>query len=271
MRTSQIVVLGILIAGTFASLEIRSSHASCSQGLGNPVPCQGNDHGSSNSVGQGSCSSDLSANLKVVNYETAIENISSQTPVLSFAALANHVVAHAKEGLGFEAILSDEVLASLAWFFRLRHMPAPVVVAEKSTKGDAQRLVRHVLTNQKVKNLHHFSECQINDLIQAVKNSVETPNGFVFRIIEGSDYEYPEMHLHQLAAIQHYVAAVHTSTELYVAFVGSEILGEFIKGHGGPDAVNERADAAQFLRQWLLNQWVNLWICTNPSSPSIPN
>lgn len=182
--------------------------------------------------------------------------------------LAQHVVAVSEEALGFSAILSDEDLASLAWSFRLRHMPAPVVVAKKSTKYDVERLVRYVLTHPDFKARHHVKECKINELINAVKASIETPNGFVFRIFEGEDYEYSPVHVHQLPAIQHYFAAVHNSDSLFVSVASSDILGEFIKGHGGENAVLERASAAQFLRQWLLNQWVNLWICTNPSTVS---
>lgn len=261
MKTSQIVVLGLIIVGVFSTLEVRSSHAEGD--LEAPKPCEGDDHGAVNPLGQPFCSGDLEENLHKVSYETAIEDVASQSPILSFVDLAKHVIKHAKQAMGFEAILSDEDLASIAWYFRLRHMPAPVYVAEKSTVGDSARLVRHVLTNQIVKNAHHFSEAKINALIDAVKKSVESPYDFVFRVFEGYDYEYQHIHLHQLAARQHYFAAVHTSTELYVVFVGSEILGEFIKGHGGSEVIQERAYAAQFLRQWLLNQWVNYWICTN--------
>ena len=181
-------------------------------------------------------------------------------------ALAHHVVNVSKQALGFQAVVSDETLATMAWTFRLRYMPAPNVYARQSTRYDVERLVRNVLTNHHFKAKHHIKECKIAELIAAVKASVETSNGFVFRIIEGEDSEYSQIHLHQLSAVQHYFAAVHTKDTLYVSIVSSGILGEFIKGHGGENAVMERASASQFLRQWLLNQWVNLWICTNPSS-----
>ena len=266
MRTSQIVVLVALIGGIFASLDLRSSHAQIA--LAPPHPFQGDDYGSSSTNCLPNDPTWLSSNLKILDYETAIEDIASSIPVIDYQVLAHHVVSQAKEALGFEAILSDEVLASLAWSFRLRHIPPPIIIAEQSTLGDADRLVRHVLTNHKVKYAHHFSEVKILELIAAVKNSVNSPKGFIFRIIEGEDSEYHPLHLHQLAARQHYFAAVHNARDLFVTFVGSEVLGEFIKGHGGADAVVERASAAQFLRQWLLNQWVNLWICTNPRSGS---
>lgn len=261
MRTSHALVFAILILGISASLDLKVSHA---ESLGEPNPGKGDDHGSHNFRGQ--ISSDLKGNLRVVNFETAIEDISPSRPIHNYEALAHHVVDSAREALGFDAVLSDDVLARLAWSFRLRHMPEPIIVARNSTRGDADRLVRYVLTSKEVKKAHHFTEYEIQRLIKRVKDSAEIGQGFVFRIIEGADNEYEPLHLHQLAARQHYFAAVHDKTDLYVTFVGSEVLGEFIKGHGGPNAVAERADAAQFLRQWLLNQWVNLWICTNAHS-----
>lgn len=260
MKASQIVVAGLVILGvTLVSIKCHPV-----QSLEDPKPCL-NDNGSEGPIGLGSCVAELSDAVQVVSIETSIEQISSSHPILSMDALAKHVVEVSEEGLGFPAVLSDEDLASMAWSFRLRHMPAPLVIAKKSTKYDVERLVRYVLTNEQFKARHHLKECKINEIIKAVKDSIEIPNGFVFRIFEGYDSEYNQLHLHQLSAIQHYFAAVHSDKWLFVSVVSSEILGEFIKGHGGEDAVLERAHAAQFLRQWLLNQWVNLWICTNPS------
>ena len=265
MRASQVIVFSVLFLGIFAHLELENSLSDIAE-LKAPIPCQGSDVGSSSGYGSGSCSSNLKSAIRVLDLESSIENIKSQTAILSFESLANHVVASSKKALGFQAVLSEETLASMAWTFRLRYSPAPVVVAEKSTKGDWARLVRHVLLNHDTRRAHHFSEKKILELIEAVRASVEVSTGFVYRIIEGDDNEFREVHLHQLSVRQHYFAAVHTSTDLYVSFVSSEVLGEFIKGHGGADAVNERAGAEDFLRQWLLNQWVNLWICTNPVS-----
>lgn len=258
MKASHTVVTLLLILG------VAIGPISCCLGeLGDPKPCL-RDNGSEGPEGQGSCSGDLSCSLHMLDLETSIEKISPAYPLMSMESLARHVVKVSEQALGFPAILSDETLASLAWHFRLRHMPSPLVIAHKSTKYDVARLVRYVLTNEHFRHRHHLKECKINEIIQAVKASIETPTGFVFRIFEGADEEYAKMHLHQLGAIQHYFAAVHSEDSLYVSVVSSEILGEFIKGHGGENAVLERANAAEFLRQWLLNQWVNLWICTNP-------
>jgi hypothetical protein len=259
MKASQIVVAGLVILGV--ALGPIKCHG---LELQDPKPCL-RDNGSEGPGGLGSCVADVSDSLHVVSIETSIEQISSADPILSLEALAKHVVDVSEDGLGFPAILSDDDLASLAWSFRLRHMPAPLVIAKKSTKYDVERLVRYVLTNEQFRARHHLKECKINEIIKAVKDSIEIPNGFVFRIFEGDDAEYSKLHLHQLYAIQHYFAAVHTEKWLFVSVVSSKILGEFIKGHGGENAVLERAHAAQFLRQWLLNQWVNLWICTNPN------
>lgn len=259
MKAYQIVVTGLVI------LAVALGPIKCHvQELQDPKPCL-RDSGSEGPDGLGSCVAELSDSAHVVSIETSIEQISSSQPILSMDALAKHVIDVSEDGLGFPAILSDEDLASLAWSFRLRHMPAPLVIAKQSTKYDAERLVRFVLTNEHFRSRHHLKECKINEIIKAVKDSIEIPSGFVFRIFEGEDSEYSKIHLHQLSAIQHYFAAVHSDKWLFVSVVSSEILGEFIKGHGGENAVLERASAAQFLRQWLLNQWVNLWICTNPS------
>lgn len=259
MKTSRFVVI------TLIALGIALAPVACASGeLDAPKPCH-SDSGSQGPAGQGSCSGDISLSLHLVKYESAVEQVSSSSSILSMESLAQHVVAVSKQSLGFSAVLSDEVLASMAWNFRLRYMPAPIVIASESTKFDVERLVRYVLTQREFKHRHYMKECKIAELIAAVKASVENPNGFVFRIIEAEDAEYRQVHLHQISAIQHYFSAIHTNNKLYVSVVSSEILGEFIKGHGGADAVMERASASQFLRQWLLNQWVNLWICTNPS------
>lgn len=253
MKVSQIVVVALIVLGVFAG------------DLSNPKPCD-KDNGSQGPAGSGSCANgDISDSLRIVSYENSIEQIASTTPILSFAALAQHVMKVSKQALGFEAVLSDEALASYSWFFRLRHMPEPFVYAAESTKNDVERTVRYAFTRPEFLKRHHVRSCKINELIAAVKTSIETPTGFVFRIIEGDQDEYHSVHLHQLNVIQHYFAAVHTESKLFVAVVSSEVLGEFIKGHGGQNATIERADAAQFLRQWLLNQWVNLWVCTNPT------
>ena len=258
MKASQIVVVSLVILG------VTLGPIKCSFGdLADPKPCE-NDHGSEGPEGNGSCQGDLSSSLHMLDFETSIEKIGSALPILSMESLAHHVVSVSEEALGYPAILSDESLAALAWHFRLRHMPAPLVIAKKSTKYDVDRLVRFVLTHDYFRARHHLKECKINEIIQAVKASIESPNGLVFRIFEGADEEYSKLHLHQLSVIQHYFSAVHTNDALYVSIVSSEILGEFIKGHGGENAVLERASASEFLRQWLLNQWVNLWICTNP-------
>lgn len=258
MKASLIVVASLVILGAMLG------PIKCSLGdLADPKPCD-SDHGSEGPSGNGSCQGDLSSSLHILDFETSIEKISSSQPILSMEALAHHVVSVSEEALGYPAILSDETLAALAWHFRLRHMPAPLVIAKKSTKYDVERLVRFVLSNEHFRIRHQLKECKINEIIEAVKASIESPNGFVFRIFEGDDEEYSKLHLHQLSVIQHYFAAVHTNDALFVSVVSSEILGEFIKGHGGENAVLERASAAEFLRQWLLNQWINLWICTNP-------
>ena len=259
MKTSQLVVVALVVLG------ITMGPVSCDSGLlANPKPCN-SDSGSQGPAGQGSCSGDISLSLHTVKTETSIEQISSSQSILSMEALAQHVVKSSQQALGFQAVLSEETLASMSWSFRLRYMPAPIVVAKSSTRFDVERLVRNVLTTHEFKHKHHMKECKIAELIAAVKASVETSSSFVFRMIEGDDSEYSQVHLHQVAVIQHYFSAIHTIDSLYVSVVSSQILGEFIKGHGGANAVMERASAAQFLRQWLLNQWVNLWICTNPA------
>ena len=259
MKLSQIVVAGLVILGvTLGPIKCQV------QELQDPKPCL-LDNGSEGPLGMGSCVADVSDSAHIISYETSIEQMSSSRPILSMDALAKHVVEVSEDALGFPAILSDDVLASLSWSFRLRHMPAPLVIAKQSTKYDVERLVRYVLTNEHFRARHHLKECKIDEIIQAVKDSIEIPSGFVFRMFEGKDSEYSKLHLHQLSAIQHYFAAVHSDKWLFVSVVSSKILGEFIKGHGGEDAILERVRAAQFLRQWLLNQWVNLWICTNPS------
>jgi hypothetical protein len=247
MKTSHVVVLALVILSIHASVEVRLEDdiESLSRSLDDVI------------------SATRESDPRTVSVESAFEYLLPQSPILSFPDLAQHVVAHSRQALGFEAVVSDEDLTNLAWYFRLRHMPEPLVVAERSTLGDASRLVRHILTNERVRNSHHFSEAKIKELIEAVDRSTQTDRGFVFRIIEGADEEYGLLHLHQHPARQHYFASVHNSTDLLVAYVGSEVQGEYIKGHGGPDAVSERAVGDRFLRQWLLNQWVNLWICTN--------
>lgn len=244
-----LVVFGIALPAVCAEEDLES-----------PRTCA---PGSEAATGEVSCS-DASASLHIVSYENSIEQFVAASPVSSFADLAQHVLSVSEKALGFPAVVSEESLASLAWYFRFRHVPAPLVIAKSSTRYDVARLVRFVVTDEKFRARHHLKECKINALIEAVKASVETDNGFVFRIFEGEDEEYPDLYLHQLPAIQHYFAAVHSEGTLFVSVVSSEILGEFIKGHGGENAVLERAAVDEFLRQWLLNQWVNLWVCTNP-------
>lgn len=270
MRTGQFVVVALVILGISAQALTEPPVAPKNRlifgDLSDPAPCN-NDHGSQGSDGLGTCNSgDYAENLRAVSYESAIENVKSSSPLLSFADLARHVLRVSKFALGFDAVLSDETLAELAWIFRLRHMPAPTVVASQSTRWDAARLVKYVLTHPDVSSCHHFRECDIDKLVAAVKDSVETPNDFVFRIIDGDADEYSPLGLHQLERRQHYFAAVHTEDRLSVSFVCSSLKGEFIKGHGSDSSkISERESAHTFLRQWLLNQWVNLWICTNPT------
>lgn len=254
MRTSQFVVLALVVLGISAAE------------LMNPVPCSGNDNGAVGVAGQGSCSAAISGQIAMISFEQAIEAISSVHSIMTFGQLAQHVIQNSKEALGYEAILSDETLANLAWIFRLRHMPEPVVVNEKTTTYDFARVVRHVLTNDSVRAEHRFSEAKITELINAVKESVETGRGFVFRMIEPTASEFEQMSLHKLETRMHVFAAVHTSTDLMISFYSASLTGEFIKGHGGINAIEERDRAAKFSRQWLLNQWVNLWVCTNPGT-----
>lgn len=252
MRSIHIVIFALVAIGISA------------KELDDPAPCH-SDHGSSSNNGQAGCATSFSkSSIKTLSYESAIETIVSTTPVLSFAQLAQHVINFSEQALGYSAILSDETLADIAWIFRLRHMPEPVVFTRSSTRYDAARLVRFILTNEEVMKAHHFSEEKINELISAVELSVQQPNSFVFRMIEAQDSEYHQIGVHQLTSRMHYFAAVHTEDQLQVGFVGSEAMGQFIKGHGGMDAIQEREEGAQFLRQWLLNQWVNMWTCTNP-------
>ena len=184
MKTSQFIVVALVILGVVLA------PVSClSDELANPKPCH-SDSGSQGPVGQGSCSGDISLILHLVKFENSIEQISSVNPLISMEALAHHVVNVSKQALGFQAVVSDETLATMAWTFRLRYMPAPNVYARQSTRYDVERLVRNVLTNHHFKAKHHIKECKIAELIAAVKASVETSNGFVFRIIEGEDSEY---------------------------------------------------------------------------------
>jgi hypothetical protein len=270
MRTGQFVVLALVILAISAQAHTEEAPPTKSRAifgdLSDPAPCH-KDHGSQGSDGQGTCSAgDYSQNLRVVSYEKAIENIAPNAPIINFEGLARHVIRVSHFALGFDAVLSDEKLAELAWIFRLRHMPAPVVVAAQSTRWDVARLVKHVLTHKDTASCHHFRECDIDKLVAGVRNAVETPFGFVFRIIDGDLSEYSPLGLHQIESRQHYFAAVHSEEKLYVSFVCSSLKGEFIKGHGGDSVISERESAHTFLRQWLLNQWVNLWTCTNPSN-----
>ena len=264
MKTAQFVVVALILLGISAKLNPTS--AAHDADLSAPQPCAG-DAGSQGANGQGSCvNGDFADNIRKVSYVEAIENIAPAGPIVSFGALAQHVIQVSKQALGYSAILSDETLASLAWIFRLRHMPDPVIVAKQSTRYDVARLVRNVLANDSAQAEHRWTECKINELIAAVNASVESPTGFVFRMIDGESSEYGQIGIHQLEHRQHFFAAVHTQEQLFVAVVSSSLKGEFIKGHGGPDAIGEREEAFNFMNQWLLNQWVNLWTCTNPGS-----
>jgi hypothetical protein len=270
MRTGQFVVVALLILGISAQAlttePVANKRRVVFGDLSDPAPLT-KDHGSQDSIGQATSRyGDYSTNLRRVTYETAIERILPSSPLMSFSALANHVISVSKLALGFDAILSDQTLAELAWIFRLRHMPAPEVVAAQSTRWDVERLVKYVLTNEKVRTCHHFRECDIDQLVASVQESVETLAGFVFRIIDGDSTEYSPLGLHQIESRQHYFAAVHSEEKLFVSFVCSSLKGEFIKGHGQESKFHERESAHTFLRQWLLNQWVNLWTCTNPST-----
>ena len=253
MRKTHLTILAILVIGISASLS-------------DPAPCS-DDLRSSRSEGQASCRQTFSRHdARSTSYEDAIEKIASPWPIDSFDQLARHVVDVSQQALGYSSVVTDDTLAELAWIFRLRHMPEPVIFARTSTKYDAARTVRFVLTQSEVQKMHHFTEYQINQLISDVEASVERSHSFVFRIITGASSEYFQIGTHQLASRMHIFAAVHTNTELKVTYVGTEIMGEFIKGHGGKDATTEREETATFLKQWLLNQWVNIWSCTNPDN-----
>ena len=269
MKTAQFVVIALVLLGINANLVAKETAHKAN--LTDPSPCQG-DTGSQGSSGQGSCvNGDFADNIRKVSFETAIEDIAAAGPIVSFTSLANHVIMVSKQALGYSAVVSDETLASLAWIFRLRHMPEPVVIAEQSTRYDAKRLVRHVLTNPSALAEHHWKECAINELIAAVETSVQEPTGFVFRMIPGDASEYGQMGVHRLTQRVHIFAAVHTQDTLKVSVYSASLTGDFIKGHGGADAVAEREEAAMFMRQWLLNQWVNIWTCTNPGNASSTN
>jgi hypothetical protein len=261
MKATQFVVVALVLLGINANLA--ANGASHKADLSSPAPCKG-DSGSQGSNGQGSCiNGDYSSNIRKVSYESAIELIGSSKPIESFRSLAAHVISVSKQALGYSAVLSDDTLASLAWIFRLRHMPDPVVYAAKTTRFDVARIVRYALTRPEVVAEHQWAECDINALIEAVKTSVEHPSGFVFRMVSGAATEYGMIGLHQLEQRLHFFSAVHNEEELFVSVVSSSLKGEFIKGHGKETAIAEREEAATFLRQWLLNQWVNLWTCTN--------
>ena len=263
MKTAQFVVIAMLLISLNANLIAKS--AAHQADLASPSPCS-SDSGSQGANGQGSCiNGDYANNIRQVSYEDAIEKIGAASPIVSFRDLAQHVIKSSNQALGYSAILSDDTLASLAWIFRLRHMPDPVIYAAKTTRFDVARIVRYALTRPEVIAEHQWAESDINALIEAVKESVEQPKGFVFRIIGGSQSEYRLIGLHQLEQRVHYFAAVHNEEELFVSVVSSSLKGEFIKGHGKETAIAEREEAATFLRQWLLNQWVNLWTCTNTS------
>jgi hypothetical protein len=254
MRTIQLVVVALL--------ALSAVHAQ--NNLEDPQPCDSNS-GSVSLTGQSNCAnSDFGNNLRVINFETAFESAGSDAQLDTHANLANHIVQTSRHVLGVPAIVSDEALARLAWVFRFRHNPEPFVIAKKSTKGDAARLVRFVLSDAGVNSWHHFTEAKITHLIEAVNQSTETTNGFIFRIIEGDVCEYKAIGDTQIQQRIHFFSAVHDETSLTVVFVGSSITGDFIKGHG--NSVVLREQTGEFLRQWLLNQWVNLWTCTNPAS-----
>ena len=255
MKVTHLIIFGLVVLGV--ALPVVGADAD----LESPRSCRPGQE----ATGELSCVADSSVSLHTVSYENSIEQFVPANPVASMADLAQHVISVSERAFGYPAVVSDEDLASIAWYFRFRHIPEPLVIARNSTRYDVERLVRNVLTDERFRAKHHLKECKINQLIQAVNASVESERGFVFRVFEGEDEEYSDVHLHQLPAIQHYFAAVHTEKSLYVSVVSSEILGEFIKGHGGENAVLERATVDEFLRQWLLNQWVNLWVCTNPA------
>lgn len=262
MKTTQFVVVALVLLGINANLI--ANGAAHKADLSSPSPCLG-DGGSQGTSGQGTCiNGDYADSIRKISYESAIERISSSRPIVSFGGLAAHVIQVSKQALGYSAVLSDETLASLAWIFRLRHMPDPVIYAAKTTRFDVARIVRFALTRPEVVAEHQWPECEINALIEAVKASVEQPSGFIFRMIGGAQSEYNMIGLHQLEQRMHFFAAVHNEQELFVSVVSSSLKGEFIKGHGKETDIAQREEAATFLRQWLLNQWVNLWTCTNP-------
>lgn len=268
MKTVQFVVVALVLMTINANMvSLDAAHAEVAGAeLVSPQPCHG-DNGSQGSNGQGSCiNGDYAESIRRVSYESAIEQIGSTVPIMSFSALSQHVIAHSQQALGYSAVLSDETLASLAWIFRLRHMPDPVITTYQTTRYDVARAVRYILTNANVTAQHHWTECKINELIQAVNASIEQPTGFVFRMVDGDASEYGQLGLHSLVSRLHVFAAVHTQDKLYLSVVSGSLKGEFIKGHGGQNAIAEREEAFTFLKQWLLNQWVNIWTCTNPGS-----
>lgn len=264
MKTAQFVVIAMVLISINANLIAKS--AAHKADLASPSPCS-SDSGSQGPSGQGSCiNGDFANNIRKISYENAIEQISAPIPIVSFGALAQHILRNSKQALGYSAVLSDDTLASLAWIFRLRHMPDPVIYTAKTTRYDVARIVRYALTRPEIVAEHQWAECDINALIEAVKASVEQPKGFVFRMVSGAQSEYGMIGLHQLEQRMHYFSAVHNEEELFISVVSSSLKGEFIKGHGSETAIAEREEAATFLRQWLLNQWVNLWTCTNPGT-----
>lgn len=262
MQAARFVIVALMLLSINASL-VADNNAHKAD-LTSPKPCR-SDHGSQSENGQGSCiNGDLRVNIRTVGYEQAIEKIASSCPITSYTALAEHVVAVSYRALGHPAVVTDQSLASLAWIFRLRHTPEPVIVAAGSTRGDAARLVRYVLTNETAQAEHKWCECEIKEFIAAVNVSTQMPTGFVFRIVRGYDNEYDLMSTQRIAQRIHIFAAVHNEQELKVSVYSAEVSGEFIKGHGGQGAVSERQEVSIFLKTWLLNQWVNMWSCNNP-------
>lgn len=242
----------------------------------NPVMCQGGPLAppqpgtdglcSTDEFGHSSCDNSLASSMVDLDQSSPFEHILGfNGTISSMADLAQFVIDHSEMSLGYPALIPDSQLAEVAQVFSIRHAPAPKVVAMSAHFNEVERLVETVLTSPELRGIGHISRKDIKSAVSAVKQILLSNSGFVFRIIEASDSDYPRMHMHQLGAKQAYFAAVHSNDTVYVAVVGAEIMGQFRRGTD--NSITTRASVDLFLRNWLLEQWVKLWIC--PDHPIV--
>lgn len=256
MKVTKLVLVALMIMGLALGPVV------CQGSLAAPKGCS-EDGGSSDEMGHTSCSSGLAGSKLTLDFGKVFEALPiGNTTIQSMEDLATFVYQNGEKALGYPTDITDKELAEVSQIFRIRHMPDPSFVAQSAPFNELERLVKTVVTHPDVKDVHTLRGKEVQEIVDHVVASLQSANGFVFRILEGSDSEYPLMRVHQLGAVQAFFAAVRSGNTVYVSIVGMEISGEFRRGHG--DKTLERSQVDFFIRQWLLNQWVNLWICPRP-------